>query len=153
MRKSGLVSDNVNVATPQDLYDALDAEYHFDFDPCPLNAVAERTHPSGEWGQRNYVNPPFRDGKRFLEHNVSQLASGKLSVFLLPANFDTIYWDRYVYPYATDIRWLNSKVRFRGYDKPFPATLVLIEFDPNKPAAYKMGSSGSYRYATFSQTR
>ncbi len=29
-------SGSVEWATPKGLYDALNAEFHFDFDPCPL---------------------------------------------------------------------------------------------------------------------
>lgn len=28
-----------NWATPKDLYDSLDKEFHFDYDPCPLNGT------------------------------------------------------------------------------------------------------------------
>ena len=146
---------NVDVATPADLYDALDAIYHFDHDPCPLHGASNRVMPTGDWGNSNYVNPPFRDIKWFLLHNVQQLAAGRRSVFLIPARFDTKYWAELVYPYATEIYYLNSHVRFRGYDKPFPSTIVVIEFDPNKPARFRLSQLGNYQVATaaeFSQT-
>ena len=28
---------NDNIATPKELYERFDAEFHFDHDPCPLN--------------------------------------------------------------------------------------------------------------------
>lgn len=45
--------------TPPDLYAALDAEFHFDFDPCPYPLPEGFDGLTCEWGQSNYVNPPF----------------------------------------------------------------------------------------------
>lgn len=45
--------------TPPALYAALDAEFHFDFDPCPYPKPDDFDGLTCEWGQSNYVNPPF----------------------------------------------------------------------------------------------
>src|SRR5271157_2611027 len=45
--------------TPPDLYAALDAEFKFDFDPCPYPLPKGFDGLTCEWGQSNYVNPPF----------------------------------------------------------------------------------------------
>ncbi len=45
--------------TPPSLYAALDAEFHFDFDPCPWPLPDGFDGLTCEWGQSNYVNPPF----------------------------------------------------------------------------------------------
>lgn len=45
--------------TPPDLYAQLDAEFHFDFDPCPYPVPDGFDGLTCEWGQSNYVNPPF----------------------------------------------------------------------------------------------
>lgn len=45
--------------TPPDLYAKLDAEFHFDFDACPHPVPAGFDGLTCEWGQSNYVNPPF----------------------------------------------------------------------------------------------
>jgi uncharacterized protein (DUF2126 family) len=147
MKRRELVPKNVDVATPEDLYAALNAKYNFDHDPCPLQGVEERTIPTAPWGQRNYVNPPFRDSKRFLRRAIQELAEGKLSVFLMPSNTDTNYWNAYVFPYATSIQFINSRVVFQGYGKPFPAPLVVVEFDPEKVAEYKIETFARYRFA------
>ena len=38
MKNRDGLENNDNWETPQDLYDSLNEEFHFDFDPCPLNA-------------------------------------------------------------------------------------------------------------------
>ena len=45
--------------TPPDLYAELDAEFHFDFDPCPYPLPIGFDGLTCEWGKSNYVNPPF----------------------------------------------------------------------------------------------
>jgi hypothetical protein len=43
-------------ATPKWLYDELNKEFHFDYDPCPING---RLGLMVGWGKRNYINPPY----------------------------------------------------------------------------------------------
>ena len=43
--------------TPPEFYNKLDAEFHFNFDPCPL--YAEFDGLNIEWQSSNYVNPPY----------------------------------------------------------------------------------------------
>lgn len=79
--------------TPPDLYAALDAEFHFDFDPCPYPCPEGFDGLTCEWGQRNYVNPPFgsilHDGKRkgataWVRKALAEHAKGKLVVMVYP---------------------------------------------------------------------
>lgn len=54
--------------TPPELLTKLHGEFAFDFDPCPFPLEAGFDGLTAEWGQSNYVNPPFgsiiRDGKK-----------------------------------------------------------------------------------------
>jgi len=45
--------------TPPALMEQLQMEFAFDFDPCPHPKPDDFDGLSAEWGQRNYVNPPF----------------------------------------------------------------------------------------------
>lgn len=45
--------------TPADLYETLNTEFSFTFDPCPFPKPADFDGLTCEWGQSNYVNPPF----------------------------------------------------------------------------------------------
>ncbi len=45
--------------TPPDLMSELDSEFHFDFDPCPYPLPDGFDGLHNEWGESNYVNPPF----------------------------------------------------------------------------------------------
>lgn len=45
--------------TPPHLMDELDAEFGFTFDPCPYPKPDDFDGLTAEWGDSNYVNPPF----------------------------------------------------------------------------------------------
>jgi len=45
--------------TPEDLMQKMQAEFNFDFDPCPFPKPDDFDGLQVEWGQSNYVNPPF----------------------------------------------------------------------------------------------
>lgn len=81
--------------TPPDLYAALDAEFHFDFDPCPYPKPDGFDGLTCEWGQRNYVNPPFgsimHNGKKkgptaWMRKAIEEYRKGKLVVMVYPVD-------------------------------------------------------------------
>jgi len=45
--------------TPTDLMEKLNREFGFDFDPCPHPLPEGFDGLTCEWGESNYVNPPF----------------------------------------------------------------------------------------------
>ena len=77
--------------TPPDLYDKLNREFAFDFDPCPYPLPENWNALELEWGSRNFVNPPFTkaDGPgptAFVTKAIKEFRKGKTSVLLLPVN-------------------------------------------------------------------
>ena len=71
--------------TPPALWRKLDAEFHFDYDPCPNPLPKGFNSLIMEWGQRNYVNPPFskddvmggRGATAFVRKAIEQQRKGK----------------------------------------------------------------------------
>lgn len=45
--------------TPPELYTELNDEFGFDYDPCPFPLPEGFNGLDVEWGNSNYVNPPF----------------------------------------------------------------------------------------------
>lgn len=85
-----------NWATPKALLAALDAEFGFDDDPCPLRDTLGLLRP---WGRRVFVNPPYSDIARFFLKARGEMIAGRtdLAVFLIPSRTDTRYWHTYVW--------------------------------------------------------
>lgn len=81
--------------TPRDLYAELDAEFHFDFDPCPWPEREGRDGLTCEWGQSNYVNPPFgsimHEGRKkgptaWMRKAIEEHKKGKTVVIVYPVD-------------------------------------------------------------------
>ncbi len=78
--------------TPPALYRKLDAEFQFDFDPCPSPLPKSFNSLNLEWGHCNYVNPPFRKddvasghgATAFVRKAITEQRKGKTSILLLP---------------------------------------------------------------------
>ena len=117
-------------ATPEGLYDELNNEFHFDFDPCPLDSKFDGLLQ--DWGNSNFVNPPY--GKTiplWLSKGIHEFKKCKTSVFLLPARTDTKWFHNLALEYATEIRFLKGRLTFKGckHPAPFPSILVIYKGD------------------------
>ena len=138
--RSGLKSHD-NWKTPKWLYNELDAEFHFDFDPCPLNHdISLWDGLEIEWLDSNFVNPPYSKGedvckknckkkscidrghhisKRicgkedFIKKSYEEWQKGKTVVLLIPAAVDTDDFHDYIYPYA-ELRFPRGRIAFEG---------------------------------------
>ena len=119
-------SMNQKWRTPTLLYKRLNEEFHFDFDPCPSDPTFNGLHI--DWKERNFVNPPYRDIKEWVYKawTVSQL--GKLVVLLLPSRTDTLWFHRYVLPYASEIRFLKGRLYFNNSKNPAPFPSMIVIF-------------------------
>lgn len=108
--------------TPSDVYAALDAEFHFDFDPCPYPLPDGFDGLTCDWGQSNYVNPPFgtilHNGKvvgptAWVRKAIKEHRKGKTVVFVWPRD----KWELMLVAEAAcahvrnlgDVRWVATE--------------------------------------------
>ena len=61
--------------TPKELYDSLNYEFNFDFDPCPYHSTFNGLEV--EWGKRCFVNPPYSKVKEFLVKAWEEIRGGE----------------------------------------------------------------------------
>lgn len=111
--------------TPVKLYEELNKEFHFDFDPCPPNPTFNGLEV--EWGKSNFVNPPYKQCKEWLKKGYEEYQKGKTVVFLIPSRTDTKYWHEYVMK-ATEIRFIKGRLKFGDAKNsaPFPSAIVVF---------------------------
>lgn len=134
MITTGLFTSNTpEWATPQDFFDKLDEEFHFDLDVCatPENAKCERYFTkdddglSQKWGGVVYCNPPYG---REIGNWVKKCSEYEgESVMLLPARTDTRWFHDYIYGKA-EIRFIRGRLKFGGSKNsaPFPSMVVIF---------------------------
>ena len=118
---------NQNGRTPKDLYEKLDKEFNFDFDPCPKNPTFDGLKIS--WKQSNFVNPPFDEQKLWINKAYEESLKNKICVMLLPSRTDTKIFHEIILPLAHEIRFIKGRLRFEQYENsaPFPSMIVVFK--------------------------
>lgn len=127
--KSLFSSVKLDWRTPDCIYQELNIEFNFDFDPCPVNPEFDGLKI--EWGKVNFVNPPYgREIGKWLKKGFEEWHKGKIIVFLIPSRTDTKWWHDYVMK-ADEIRFIRGRLKFKGAKNsaPFPSCIVVFRGD------------------------
>lgn len=101
--------------TPPELYKQLDDEFHFDFDPCPYPCPDNFDGLEVEWGQSNYVNPPFKGPTKWVRKAIEENKKGKTVVFTFPID----KWVHMLIEQGVEIRNLRD-VRWHSIEDNTP---------------------------------
>jgi hypothetical protein len=121
-------SNHNNWETPEKYYKELDSEFHFNFDPCPLNSKEDGLVK--EWGTSTFVNPPYgREIGKWVKKSYEESLKGKIVVMLMPVRTDTNYFHNYILGRA-EIRFIKGRLRFRGFSK------IKNKIVDNEPASF-----------------
>lgn len=127
--------------TPPDVYKVLDDEFKFDFDPCPFPKPDDFDGLTGQWGESNYVNPPFgsimHNGRKkgqtaWVRKAIEEYKKGKKVVMVYPL-------DKWVLMLVEagaeirnlkDIKWLATEDKSAG--KGTGRHIACFILDPSK---------------------
>lgn len=126
---AGVVYSSLKVewATDEAVYRALDQEFHFDYDPCPLEGTEDGLSTLfAPWhGKRCWINPPY--GKH-IGRWLTRAHEADVAVFLLPARTDTA-WFHFCLQHASEIRFVRRRLKFGGQQNsaPFPSVIVIFQ--------------------------
>lgn len=137
--KTMFSSNTDNWSTPQEFFDELNREFHFNLDPCAddTNHKCEKYYTRAEdgliqnWGGGHTVfcNPPYgREISKWVEKAFNESRKEKTTVvMLIPARTDTRWFHDYIYRNA-EIRFIRGRLKF-GDSKnsaPFPSMVVVF---------------------------
>ena len=121
-------------ATPQELFDSLDAEFHFTLDPCASEGNAKCSQYftknqdglAQKWTGVVFMNPPFRYCDRWVKKAYEECGRGVTVVCLLPSRTDTAWWHEYAT--KAEIRWIRGRVKYggRGVNAPFASCILIF---------------------------
>ena len=136
MLTSGLTSSTTDEwATPQSLFDKLNAAFHFTLDVCatPENAKCAKYYTKAQDGLKQdwggdiiWCNPPYgREIGRWIEKFAMHHG---VAVMLIPARTDTRWWHSYIdkNPDA-HVYFIKGRLKFGGGKNPapFPSAIVV----------------------------
>lgn len=126
MKKIPMTSLRQTWNTPKETYRILNKEFNFNFDPCPVDPNFDGLNI--EWGDRNFVNPPFKNISNWIKKGFYEWKKEKLVVFLIPSRTCTRWWHQYVMM-ASEIRFIEGRLKFEGakYNAPFPSCVVVFK--------------------------
>jgi site-specific DNA-methyltransferase (adenine-specific) len=133
-------------ATPQTLFDALDAEFAFDLDVAarPENAKCAQFYSPDEdglsqvWAGTCFMNPPYSQVRAWAEKAYRESRkSGCLVVGLLFARSDTRWWHDYAMK-AAEIRFIRGRVKFsrpgrESVGSPAPSAVIIWKSESEGP--------------------
>jgi site-specific DNA-methyltransferase (adenine-specific) len=126
MNRALFSSANHAWETPDAVYDELNKEFAFDFDPCNKDSLWDGLII--DWGKSNFINPPYRNeiGK-WLSKGLHESRKGRTCVFLIPSRTDTRWFHEYCMK-ADEIRFIKGRLKFKGakYGAPFPSMIVVF---------------------------
>lgn len=137
---SGLFSSNTNEwATPRKFFEELDAEFHFDLDPCSTheNAKCKRHFTieddglAQDWGgAKVFCNPPYgrEIGTWVRKCYEESRKPNTLVVMLIPSRTDTLWFHTWIYHKAREIRFIRGRLHFNESKQgaPFPSMIVVF---------------------------
>ena len=118
--------------TPQDFFDRLNDEFHFNLDVCalPENAKCKRYFTpevdglKQDWVGTVWCNPPY--GRQIAKWVKKAAESDCTVVMLIPARTDTGWFHDYIYG-KVEIRFLRGRLKFgeAKWNAPFPCMVVI----------------------------
>ena len=112
--------------TPTELYDELNDEFNFDFDPCPYPLPDGFDGLTCEWGKSNYVNPPFgsiiHEGRKkgptaWARKAIEEYKKGKAVVLVYPIDKWVLMLLKEMGSEVRnlgDVRWLSTEEGLPG---------------------------------------
>ncbi len=122
--------------TPPHVYDALNEEFNFNYDPCPIDW--EQGDPDGletKWGSSTFVNPPYSNVAVWIKKAHAEWKEGKTVVMLINAITDTKAFHEYIYQKpGVEIRFIKGRISFidpsnpkKKSPSPKPSMLVIFK--------------------------
>lgn len=140
------MAKSVEWGTPQELFDQLDAEFHFTLDvaasddnaKCDRYFTEETDGLKQDWaGERCFMNPPYGTvikkwaAKAYRETN-NPFARAEVVVGLLPVRSDTAWFHDYIYNKPrVEVRLLRGRLKYTNGENgstssaTFPSMVVI----------------------------
>ena len=128
-----------NWKTPEGVYRALDSEFHFDDDPCPLvGAKLLKDGLSRPWGKSVFMNPPYSNPTPWVKRAFEESTRGSTVVGLLRCDTSAAWFHDWVWNKA-ELRFVRGRLTFFkgsvGHSAPFASVIAVWRPHPARKCA------------------
>lgn len=150
MLQKAMVSSKSNEwETPQELFDELNREFNFTLDPCATsqNTKCHKYYTKKENGLKQdwskdivFMNPPYGGhAGLWIKKAYEESKKGAVIVCLIVSSTDRSYWHDYIFPHASEIRFLRGRIRFSEAEStaPFASAIIVFRDRESKIVYYK----------------
>ena len=104
--------------TPPEVYDPLNREFNFNYDPCPITwKEGDADGLKVSWGTSTFCNPPYSQTAKWIKKAHDESLLGKTVVMLVNAVTDTKAFHDYVYNQA-EVRFVRGRIKFINPAEP-----------------------------------
>jgi hypothetical protein len=119
--------DHQVVETPDQLMNALQKTFEFDFDPVPVRPKHDALKLK-RWGSVNYVNPPFAHAAAFCFHAVRiNEWTGAKTVVICPTSIGSRWREELDSTgHVNAVIFLRSGIKFKGYETQIGLSMYLL---------------------------
>lgn len=130
-------SEDTTWATPPDLFQTLDQEFHFICDvaalphntKCASYITPQQNALQIDWPRGPcWLNPPYgKELEAFIRKSLEQSRLGSTVVALVPVRSSNQWWFETI-PHATEVRFIRGRVQFVGATQlaPFPSAVIVF---------------------------
>ena len=160
LQKAMVSSKSNEWSTPQSFFDELDREFCFTLDPCATKQntkcgkfyTIEDNGLKYSWaGEVVFMNPPYGgNAGKWVEKAWYESQHGTTVVCLIVSATDRTYWHDYIFPYASEIRWLRGRLIFGDAKETAPFASAVAIFNGRKGNHQKQGyrktKQGKWQY-------
>jgi site-specific DNA-methyltransferase (adenine-specific) len=120
--------------TPPEIYEPLNKEFKFNYDPCPITwKEGDKDGLNSSWGTSTFCNPPYSKTALWIKKAHSEWKKGKTVVMLINAITDTKAFHEFIYNQA-EIRFIKGRVKFinpaepeKRNPSPKPSMIVIFK--------------------------
>jgi len=141
--QKAMVSSKTNEwATPQLLFEDLDKEFKFTLDPCSTHEnhkcdkyfTLEDDGLKQDWSNDIvFMNPPYGGHTGdWIKKALDESRKGATVVCLIVSSTDRSYWHDYIFPFASQIRFVRGRLKFGVATTTAPFASALVIFSPQE---------------------
>ena len=139
LQKAMVSSKNNLWATPWRFFNELDKEFKFTLDPCAEDKTAkckkyytiETNGLDKDWSKDVvFMNPPYGGHTAdWIKKAKDEGIKGATVVCLIVSSTDRSYWHDYIFPFASEVRFIRGRIKFGDskFTAPFASAVVIFK--------------------------